>query len=166
MKSQDTYYTDRSPWPGFAYAILWGAIALCAYPLLAGWDTDLPLDIRLFVVLGIVLSGAAAQVVLGGLTVRVQETRLFVHLGRVPLVRKVVPYDEILSLKSVTYSPLREFGGWGVRGFGRRRAWTARGSHAVALELTGDRELLVGSDYPRRLEERIRTTAGEQLRGA
>ena len=76
------------------------------------------------------------------------------------MIRRAVAFDEIVSLESVEYRPLSEFGGWGVRGLGRRKAWTARGNRAVALRLTGDRELLIGSDHPKRLEERIRTLAG------
>ncbi|NIR36664.1 MAG: hypothetical protein GWO04_14245, partial [Actinobacteria bacterium] len=51
----------------------------------------------------------------GGPTVRVQETRILLHLGRVPLVRRTVPFGDIRALESVVYRPLREFGGWGVR---------------------------------------------------
>ena len=76
------------------------------------------------------------------------------------MIRGVVPFDEIVSLRSVEYRPIREFGGWGLRGLGRRRAWTARGKLAVAIELKGNRGLLIGSDHPKRLEERIRTLAG------
>jgi len=165
MTDERTSYTDRSPWPGFATAILWGVVVLSCYPLLAGWDTDLPFGARLSLVATIVGAAAATKAILGGLTVRVQETRLLLHLGSVPLVRKTVPFDEIESLESVVYSPIREFGGWGVRGFGKRRAWTARGNRAVRLVLTGGRELLVGSDHPHRLEERIRAVAGDRIGG-
>ena len=156
MNTEQTTYTERSPWPGFATAILWGVVVLSCYPILAGWDTDLPVAARWAIVLSVVAFVVALQAT-------VQETRIFIHLGRVPLIRKSVPYGEILSLESVTYHPIREFGGWGVRGLGKRRAWTARGNRALRLELTGDRVLLVGSDHPRRLEERVRATAGDQL---
>jgi hypothetical protein len=90
----------------------------------------------------------------------VQETRVIMHLGSVALFRRTVVHAEITALESVVYHPLREFGGWGVRGRGRRKAWTARGNRAVKLTLTGGRDLLIGSDHPQRLEERIRTAAG------
>jgi hypothetical protein len=53
-----------------------------------------------------------------------------------------------------------------VRGWGKRKAWSARGNQAVALTLEDDRLLLIGSDHPRRLEERIRAAVGERLRTA
>ncbi len=165
MSEERTSYSERSPWPGFVTAVLWGSVILSGYPILAGWGNDLHLLIRLSIVAGIAGLAVGLTLVVGGLTVRVQETRLLIHLGSVPLVRKMVPYEEIVGLESVVYQPLREFGGWGVRGFGKRRAWTARGNEAVRLDLAGERVLLVGSDHPHRLEERIRTVAGDRLGG-
>lgn len=156
MESERTSYTERTPWAGWVRAIMWAAITLGCYPVLAGWDTDLPLPARLTIIGGVVAFAAGIDLLLGGLTVHVQESRIFMHLGKVPLVRRRVPFDEIVSLESVQYSPIREFGGWGVRGWGARKAWSARGNLAVALTLEEDRLLLIGSDHPRRLEERIR----------
>jgi hypothetical protein len=124
---------------------------------------ELALFQRLGVAGAIVSVGLAIEVLLGGLTVLVQETRLFLHLGSVPLVRRRVPFSEIVSMESVRYHPIGEFGGWGVRGWGKRKAWSARGNQAVALRLEGDRLLLIGSDHPRRLEERIRAYVGDRI---
>lgn len=165
MERERTTYTERTPWPGFATAILWAAVILSCYPILAGWDLDLPFSMRWPIALTIVVLAGAVTRLVGGLTVHVQETRILMHLGSVPLIKKTVAFTDITALGSVEYKPIREFGGWGVRGVGNRRAWTARGNHAVKLTLAGDRELLIGSDHPRRLEERIRTVAGERLGG-
>lgn len=165
MTEERTIYRERTPWPIWAAALCWSAIGVVAYLMLIGYDTDLSLAIRLPIVLGILGLGAVIARILAGLTVLVQETRLFLYLGSYPLIKRIVPYAEILDLESTEYRPLMEFGGWGVRGVGRRKAWTARGNRAVVLTLTGDRELYVGSDNPQRLEERIRTTAGDRLGG-
>lgn len=161
MDSQRTTYRERTPWAGWVRAVLWGAITLSCYPVLAGWDTDLPFGTRALIAGGVLAFGVAIEVFLGGLTVLVQESRIFVHLGKVPILRRRVPFAEIESLESVRYHPIREFGGWGVRGWGKRKAWSARGNRAVALRLEGDRLLLIGSDHPQRLEERIRTALRE-----
>jgi hypothetical protein len=155
-----TIYTERTPWAGWVRAVLWGAITVSCYPILAGWDTELPVIERSLIVSGIVGIGVLVEIVLGGLTVVVRDTGILLHLGMVPLVRRTVPLSEIVSLESVQYHPLRDFGGWGVRGWGKRKAWSARGDRAVALVLEGERLLLIGSDQPRRLEERIRLAMG------
>lgn len=164
MHSQRTRYRERTPWHALAYVVMWGAIVLACYPVLAGWDGDVSPAMRWPLVAVFLGIGAVLVNVVGGLTVLVQEDRIVLHLGRVPIIRKTIPFSEIESVGSVVYRPLREFGGWGVRGMGRRRAWSARGNRAVVLTLAGDRELLIGSDRPQRLEERIRTLAGVRQR--
>ena len=160
MNTEQTRYREFTPWNGVIQAILWAVVLLACYTVVAEWDEGVvPLLGLAMVGLVFAITGAVIWIV-GGLTVQVQESRIFMHLGRLPVIRRIVPFDEILSVRSVEYRPIREFGGWGVRGLGRRRAWTARGSQAVALQLKGNRELLIGSDHPKRLEERIRTLAG------
>ena len=162
MTSERAVYVERTPWPDWVRAIFWGVIVLVCFALVAGWDTTLPPIAR--VPLAGLVAGAAVGLheLVGGLTVRVQETGLLLHLGSVPIIRRRVPFEEILSTESVRYRPVVEFGGWGVRGRGKRKAWTARGDRAVALELTGGRQLLVGSDHPQRLEGRIRSALADR----
>ena len=160
MSTEQTRYREFTPWSGVARAILWAVVLLACYASVAGWDEDVAPHLGLAMV-GLVFAITGAVIwIIAGLTVEVQESRIVMHLGRLPVIRGVVPFDEIVSLRSVEYRPIREFGGWGLRGSGRRRAWTARGKLAVAIELKGNRELLIGSDHPKRLEERIRTLAG------
>ncbi len=157
MKSERTRYRERTPWRGLAYVVLWGAIVLACYPVLSGAEDGVPPGMRVPLILSFLGLGAAIVGLVSGLTVLVQETRIVLYLGHVPLVRRTIPFSEIEGLEAVTYRPMREFGGWGVRGVGKRKAWTARGNRAVELSLSGGRQLLIGSDRPQRLAERIRT---------
>lgn len=160
MTSEQTRYREFTPWERWVRVVVWGVVLLACSPALLGGDGDIVTG-RTLLVLGLLfaLVGAILRVV-GGLTVLIQETRIVVHLGRAPVLSRSISFAEIVSLDSVEYRPIRDFGGWGIRGFGKRKAWTARGHRAVALRLTGDRELLIGSDHPKRLEERIRALAG------
>jgi hypothetical protein len=62
-----------------------------------------------------------------------------------------VPLTEIALAEAVEYAPLREYGGWGIRGSRRRRALNARGNQGVLLTRTDGTTLLVGSQRPREL---------------
>jgi len=62
---------------------------------------------------------------------------------------------QIESAESVTYSPLGEYGGWGIRGLGKKRALNMRGNRGVQLVLSSGERLLIGSQEPNELAEAI-----------
>lgn len=162
MADHEARYTERTPWPHWADALFWGAMLITSFASLAGLDSDLPEAARIPFAVGILAFGLGMRWVVGGMTVRVDDTGLFIHLGKVPLLHRRVSFEDIEGLDVVRYRPLKEFGGWGIRGWGKKTAWTTRGDQAVRLYLTKDRLLYVGSDVPYRLAERIRTIGGIQ----
>jgi hypothetical protein len=163
MDTERTRYREWSPWPTFTTVILWIIVPIAVYAVVTD-TTEIPSDLlRWTVAFAVIALTWAIWAFLGGLTVLVQETRIVIHLGRTALVRKVVAFDDIAAMRVITYRPLIEFGGWGVRGTGNRRAWTARGNRAVEITTNDGNELLVGSDHPARLEERVRTLSGRDI---
>ena len=67
-------------------------------------------------------------------------------------------FDEIAEVYARDYSPIREYGGWGIR-FGIRGngwAYNPRGSRGVQLVLRSGRRILIGSQSPERLAMAIR----------
>jgi hypothetical protein len=141
----------------WARVLTWGATAGVGVAIVLAPPSDASLAVQIAICGALVALGFAVDRFLGGLTVELYRDELRLFLGRRGPIRKRVALERILSLRSATYRPLREFGGWGVRGFGARQAWTARGDRAVVLHLDDDTELYVGSDRPERLESRIRT---------
>ena len=160
MRTDEARYSERTPWPHWAEAVFWGAMLITSFATLAGLDSDLPDTARVPVATAIIVFGFAIRWIVGGMTVRVDHAGLLIHLGKVPLLHRRVSFEEIERLEVVRYRPIREFGGWGIRGWGKKKAWTARGDQAVRLHLTDERQLYVGSDVPYRLAERIRTIGG------
>jgi len=76
------------------------------------------------------------------------------------LKRRTVPLADIVSAHAVTYHPLLEYGGWGLRWSpGRGWAWNAAGNRGVRLELAGGKKLLVGSQRPEALAEALEKAA-------
>jgi hypothetical protein len=106
-------------------------------------------------VVGLVL---AVLVLLGALlslrmTTTVTADALSVRYGF--LYRTRVPLSEIALAEAVEYAPVREYGGWGIRGSRRRRALNARGSQGVLMTRADGTTLLVGSQRPRELLEAL-----------
>lgn len=153
---ESTSYREFSAWPGWVELIVWGSLGATTLPFVFGWGTDSGIVTRVVSIAAILGIGVAIRFFFGGLTALVQETRLLIYMGSIPLVKKSIPFADIVSTESVRYRPIAEFGGWGIRGMGKKKAWTARGNQAVVLTLPNDRLLYVGSDRPEQLEEHIR----------
>jgi hypothetical protein len=96
--------------------------------------------------------------VFGFLEAEIHQDGIRVRWGPFGLIQKFLPFETITKAEAVTYSPLMEFGGWGIRFRGKKRAWTVRGNRAVRMELTSGKIFYLGSDRPERIAEWIRRT--------
>lgn len=152
-------YEESTPWPWWVALIVWGGFAAAAVALFLEGAS-----MARFAGAAALLAGPLAfQALFGRLVVRVTRTSLLISFGHLALIQKLVRFDDIREMEPVTYSPIREFGGWGIR-FGRhgKRAWTIRGSRALRLELVDGTVLYVGSQDPERLLARIRLASGKR----
>jgi hypothetical protein len=57
-------------------------------------------------------------------------------------------FDEIDSIEARAYSPLGEFGGWGIRLGFRGIAYNVTGNLGIQLELLNGRRILIGTQDP------------------
>lgn len=161
--SRRAIYREHSPWPGWVWLVMWGPLSLALFLALA--STDAPLEERLIEVAILLSVVGLVYWLLGGLTVRLYPDHLVAGLGRGVLIRTTILYADIERVEAVRYAPLQDFGGWGLRIKGNRRAWTARGDEAVSLHMRDGREIYIGSDHPDRLRERILTLGGRRIGG-
>lgn len=93
------------------------------------------------------------------LRVRVRENDVYVSLGVLfPMLWRRVRLETIVEERVVTYRPLRDAGGWGVRlgMFEGKPAsyFNARGNRGVLLT-TANRPFIIGSQNPEPLAEAI-----------
>ena len=68
--------------------------------------------------------------------------------------RRRIPLSAIRSAKPVDYNPL-DYGGYGIRSGPGGSAYIADGTRGVQLELTDGRKLLIGSQRPADLAQKI-----------
>jgi len=80
---------------------------------------------------------------------RVEPGAVTVSFGL--LYRTSIPTSDIRTAEAVRYRPVREYGGWGIRGLGRRRALNMRGDRGVLLTRGDGSTVLIGSQRPREL---------------
>lgn len=80
-----------------------------------------------------------------------------VSIRYVPLAKRDISFTEIVEVKARTYSPIREYGGWGIRGIGKRKAYNVSGNRGVEVTLFDGRSILIGSQKPEELALAIQT---------
>ena len=85
-----------------------------------------------------------------------------IHIRFFPLKKEVIPFSEIAKCDARQYSPINEYGGWGIRSGIKGRAYNVSGDHGVQLELTNGKRLLIGSQRSEELAETIKTFTKEE----
>lgn len=138
-----TKFTETQAFPAIAY----GALGLSAVAVaLSGAATGLFWPVLLL--------GLPCNLLCQKTTVT--ETNLIVTFGALlPLYRWRIALQEIASAEAVTYSPLADYGGWGIRGWGKNTALNARGNRGVQVALHDGRRVLIGSQRPEELAEAL-----------
>jgi hypothetical protein len=105
--------------------------------------------------------GVIALVFASRLETRVEDDAVSVRFFPFHLSPRRFEFDAIESFHAEDYSPIGEFGGWGVRWrpFAGKIAYNVSGSEGVRLELENGKEVMIGSQKPEELEEAI----GEEI---
>jgi hypothetical protein len=63
-----------------------------------------------------------------------------------PFTGRTVAIDEIERVEARTYNALKEYGGWGIKGWSKAKmAYNVSGNRGVELTLTGGRSVMLGS---------------------
>lgn len=84
------------------------------------------------------------------------ETQVYTEGIRVRLFPLHLQYHEfawsdIRKAHLRTYSPIREFGGWGLRFGPKGKAYNVSGNQGLQLEFHNDKQLLIGTQQPEEL---------------
>jgi hypothetical protein len=109
--------------------------------------------------------GIALPYILSAVRLRfeVHRDRLFVGFVTplFPLYRKAIPVGTIESAEPVTYRPILEYGGWGLRRSAKGIAYNMSGNRGVQLKMKEGRNILLGSRQPERLAAAIQQARAE-----
>ena len=144
----------------FSQPWLWAIVVVAA---VAAWiglaavvlDSDDGAGWPVAIVLLLVAVGLPLLFALGRLTVEVLADRVEIRYR--PFITRTLRLDEVVAAESVTYRPLREYGGWGIKGWSRRKiAYNVRGDRGALLTFADGRTVLIGSQRADELAAAIR----------
>ena len=120
-----------------------------------------PAPDSMMVVLAIIFGlGLPLFMYMMNLTIEIRSDGLYFRFFPFHLSFHRIATEEIKGFEACTYSPIRDYGGWGIR-YGRKgKAYNVSGNRGVQLELSKGKHLLVGSQKPEELVEALNTTLG------
>ena len=152
-------YEEKTWAPWWLIGLLWGASLVGALSAATGGHEDARAIVAITLSVPLLIT-----LIFMRLDVRVNHKEIRIAFGPVHVVRRSISHTQLASAEPVTFRPVRDFGGWGVRFMGRKgTAWTLKGNGAVKLTLDVDGEtklLYVGSPTPDRLASRINVMRG------
>jgi hypothetical protein len=142
---------------GIAVFAWYNAIQQFVYGVEIGSNpvSDLGLVI-LLIVFGVILP---VLFYINKLETRVYEDGIYVRYFPFHLSYRKYSFGDIKNFKLITYSALKEYGGWGIRYKfkDRTKAYNVGGNSGVLLEFKNGKKLLIGSQRPDELCNSIKT---------
>lgn len=91
------------------------------------------------------------------LVVEVRPGGLYLRFSPFHRSFRQVPLEGVTACRAVTYSPVREYGGWGIKPAlrGDGKAYNVSGNRGVRLEYADGRHLLIGSQRAEELAQTV-----------
>ena len=89
------------------------------------------------------------------LVTEVRDDGVFVRFY--PFPGSKIPLEDLISYKATTYSPIKEYGGWGYRLsiLKRSKAYNVSGNEGVRLDYSNGKHIMLGSQNAKKLEKAI-----------
>ena len=114
-----------------------------------------------FIIFGVVFP---AWFLIMKLEIQVRDLLLSYRLYPLHISWRKVPASEIACAKAVTYHPILEYGGWGMRIGRRGRAYNVSGNRGVFIQRRSGTCFLLGSQRPDELAAAIEKAIEEARR--
>ena len=139
-------------------------VAVYGYAIVSHLIYDRPFGNEPTSVLVLALSGLAAILIvlailvlslMSKLQTQVRADGLFVRFYPFHRRQRKIPLEKVTSFRAVTYRPIWDYGGWGLRCGRGGRAYNVSGRRGVRLEFHDGKHLLIGSQRPEELAAAI-----------
>ncbi len=120
-------------------------------------DTALAIVGTLYILLGIAMLYVFFR---GRLTTEVRPSGLYVRYFPFHLRYQQIPLDSIKVCEARKYSPIREYGGWGIKSGAGKKAYNVSGNNGVEIVYENGKKLLIGSNKSGQLAGAIDSIRG------
>ena len=163
----DAYFLETQRLPGWVMALVLVAAGSSIGVFLIGFYVQLvrnepwgdnPLSDGALTALGIgfIVLGLGLIWLFASLKLITEVHADHIRIRFAPMRAKRIPFADIASADATTVSPIRDYGGWGVRYGKGTKAYLANGNRGVLLTMPRGKNLLIGSQVPNELATALR----------
>ena len=125
------------------HPVVWLAWLFAAAGFVFGLTESRGRPVGLALIVGLLL--LALPIFFARLRTRIDDSNLTVEWGWLAWPRQCIPLSEILSARPVTYNPVLQFRGWGMRrgriDGNKTSVYSTRGTRGVLIELSMERKI-------------------------
>lgn len=82
------------------------------------------------------------------LTTRIDEHGVHFRMRVFHWKERTIPWEDIEQIYVRKYSPVAEYGGWGIKGVGKNRAFNVKGNYGIQIVKKDGRRILIGTQRP------------------
>lgn len=152
MKNDNQLREDQR----FRYPVLLGALGIGALYYYGGLMDALfkDQDLKQIAWHGpIVMTMLIALFLLANLTTLIDEKGIYIRFFPFHTRFILYPWENITLAKIITYSPIKDFGGWGIRyGMNSTKAFNVKGTNGLYIELQSGKKRMIGTQRPEEIE--------------
>ncbi len=105
-----------------------------------------------YILVLLVLGGVIALFLFAELTTQIDREGIHYRFFPFHFKFHLIPREMIDKAEVVTYKPLRDYGGWGIRFGSKGKAYNVRGDKGLQLSLQNGRQILFGTQKEQELE--------------
>lgn len=103
----------------------------------------------------LIVTAAFALIIVSHLITEVRRDGLYIRYYPFHLSWRKISLSNVARIEARTYDPLGEYGGWGIRGLARHRAYNTSGNLGVRIDYLDGANILIGSQKPEELLKAI-----------
>lgn len=105
----------------------------------------------------IVVAAVIVLVLFTGLDTRISQDGVDYRMRPFHKTYRHIEWNDVAHAEVRKYSPIREFGGWGIRIGLKGKAYNVKGNMGLQLELKDGRRILIGTQKPEELREVLKS---------
>ena len=143
---EEQHFAQR--WIQIVLAVLWVGLTTAAIVAMSTKKTGpIPAILSIAPITALILLFRILK-----LQVRIDTDSINYRFSPIQLKYRKINRSDIEKMDVITYDPMEDYGGWGIRIGSKGKAYTARGNHGLHIQLFIGKNILIGTSKPEELQ--------------